>query len=82
MDPSSMELCYYKDDSKREKKRVIDLNSIIGIRPTPKIGSADNIFAIETREKKYVLKAADMHTKNTWLAKLCEYCGQGLSERE
>ena len=54
------------------------MNSIIGIRPTPKIDSADNIFAIETKEKKYVLRAPDAHTKNTWLAKLCEYCGQGV----
>ena len=81
-DPTSIELCYYKDGSKQEKKRVIALNSIIGIRPTPKIGSADNIFAIETKEKKYVLKAADMHTKNIWLAKLCEYCGQGEGEEK
>ncbi len=76
-DPTSIELVYYKDGTKTEKKQVINLNSIIGIRPTPKIGSADNIFAIETKEKKYVLKAADTHIKNTWLAKLCEYCGQG-----
>lgn len=77
-DPTSIELSYCRDTgSKKEKKRVIELASIIGIRPTPKIGSADNIFAIETKERKYVLKAADIHIKNIWLAKLCEYCGQG-----
>ena len=77
-DPSSIELSYCKDNgSKKEKRHVIDLASIVGIRPTPNFGSADNIFAIETKGRKYVLKAADVHIKNIWLAKLCEYCGQG-----
>jgi hypothetical protein len=76
--PNSIELSYCRDNNgKKNKRHVIDLASIIGIRPTPKIGSADNIFAIETKERKYVLKAADVHIKNIWLAKLCEYCGQG-----
>lgn len=81
-DPNSVELCYYKDTSKKEKKHVINLSSILGIRPTPKIGSADNIFAIETKDKKYILKAADVNVKNIWLAKLCEYCGQGKKSSE
>ena len=74
---AGVELCYYKDISRKEKKRVIDLSQITGIRPTPKIGSTEHIFAIETAERKYILKAADLNTKNIWLAKLCEFCGQG-----
>ena len=76
-DPGSIELSYYKDSIKKEKRRVIDLTNITGIRPTPKMGSSDHIFAIETVGRKYILKAADEDTKNIWLAKLCEFCGQG-----
>ena len=67
---------------KKDKRHVINLSSIVGIRPTPKIGSADNIFAIETKDRKYVLKAPDIHIKNIWLAKLCEFCGQGQRRKE
>ena len=75
--PSSVELSYYKDASKREKRRTIDLSKFVGIRPNAKVGTKEHVFAIETEERKYILKASDQNTKNIWLAKLCELCGQG-----
>ena len=75
--PSSIELSYYKDASKREKRQTIDLSKFVGIRPNAKVGSKEHVFAIETEERKYILKAPDQNTKNIWLAKLCELCGQG-----
>ena len=75
--PSGIELSYYKDDTKKEKRQTIDLSKFVGIRPNAKVGTKENVFAIETEERKYILKAPDQNTKNIWLAKLCELCGQG-----
>lgn len=72
-----MELCYYNDKTAKEKRGIIDLSKFVGIRPNAKIGNKDNIFAIETEERKYILRAPDAVTKSIWLAKLCELCGQG-----
>lgn len=77
MDPTSVQLSYYKDNNKKEVRRAIDLSKFVGIRPSAKVGNHENVFAIETEERKYILKAQDMHTKNIWLAKLCELFGQG-----
>ena len=77
--PSSIELAYYKDASKKEKRQTIDLSKFVGIRPNAKVGTKEHVFAIETEERKYILKAPDQNTKNIWLAKLCELCGQGQS---
>lgn len=76
---SSIELAYYKDASKKEKRQTIDLSKFVGIRPNAKVGTKEHVFAIETEERKYILKAPDQHTKDIWLAKLCELCGQGQS---
>lgn len=77
--PTSIELSYYKDASKKEKLQTIDLSKFVGIRPNAKVGTKEHVFAIETEERKYILKAPDQNTKNIWLAKLCELCGQGQS---
>lgn len=77
MDPTSVQLAYYKDNSKKEMSRVIDLSKFVGIRPSAKVGNNEHVFAIETEERKYILKAPDLQTKNIWLAKLCELFGQG-----
>lgn len=76
-DPSTLELIYYIDRSKREKRGSINLAKFIGIRPNAKVGNKENIFAIEVEDRKYILRAPDLTTKNIWLAKLCELCGQG-----
>ena len=61
----------------KEKRGTINLSKFIGIRPNAKIGHKEHVFAIETEERKYILRASDLRTKNIWLAKLCEICGQG-----
>lgn len=61
----------------KEKRGTINLNLFIGIRPNVKIGHKENVFAIETKERKYILRSSDQRIKNIWLAKLCEFCGQG-----
>lgn len=61
----------------KEKRGTINLSKFIGIRPNAKIGHKENVFAIETQERKFILRAGDQRTKNIWLAKLCEFCGQG-----
>lgn len=76
-DSTSVNLSYYNDKTAKEKRGTIDLSKFIGIRPNAKIGNKDNIFAIETEERKYILRAPDSVTKSIWLAKLCELCGQG-----
>lgn len=76
-DPSTLELSYFKDVTKKGKQTVINLTKFIGIRPNAKVGHKENVFAIETEDRKYILRAPDQLTKNIWLAKLCELCGQG-----
>ena len=76
-DPNSIDLSYYNDRTMKEKRGTIDLAKFIGIRPNAKIGHKENVFAIETQERKFILRASDMRIKNIWLAKLCEFCGQG-----
>lgn len=63
--------------TKKGKRTVINLTKFIGIRPNAKVGHKENVFAIETEDRKYILRAPDQLTKNIWLAKLCELCGQG-----
>lgn len=78
----TINLCYYKDINKKGEARHINLSKITGIRPSSKVGSSDHIFAIETEDRKYILKAQDHNTKNIWLAKLCELCGQGQLNKQ
>ncbi|KAL5496205.1 hypothetical protein EMCRGX_G012443 [Ephydatia muelleri] len=75
-DPSSVLLVYYSDKTKREKKGVLSLQNFRGIRPNVQVGSKQFVFAIETQERKYILRASDPTTKGIWLAKLSEHCGQ------
>ncbi|XP_019856874.1 PREDICTED: uncharacterized protein LOC109585304 [Amphimedon queenslandica] len=75
-DPNSIDLSYYNDRTMKEKRGTINLAKFIGIRPNAKIGHKENVFAIETQERKFILRASDQRTKNIWLAKLCEFCGQ------
>ena len=65
------------DKTKREKRGFINLAKFVGIRPNAKVGNKENVFAIETEDRKYVMRAFDATTKSIWLAKLCELCGQG-----
>lgn len=74
-----MELNYYMDNSKREKRGSINLSKFVGLYPNAKVGSKDHSFALETEDRKYILRAPDAVTKNIWIAKLCELCGQGES---
>ncbi len=76
-DPDSVQLSCYKDETKKEGRKMVDLSKFLGIRPSAKVGNHQHVFAIETEERKYILKAQDEHTKNIWLAKLCELFGQG-----
>jgi hypothetical protein len=75
-DPCSIDLSYYNDRSMKEKRGSINLSKFVGIRPNAKIGHKENVFAIETKDRKYILRAGDIKIKDIWLAKLCEYCGQ------
>ena len=59
------------------KKGTVDLAKFVGIRPNAKVGQKENVFAVETEDRKYILRAPDSTTKDIWLAKLCELCGQG-----
>ena len=77
--PTSMELAYYSDSERKEKKGTINLTKIAKVSP---IGgkTKDHVFSIEkTDGKKLVLKAADIRIKNIWLAKLLEGCSKGGS---
>lgn len=67
------------DNSKREKRGSINLSKFVGLYPNAKVGSKDHSFALETEDRKYILRAPDAVTKNIWIAKLCELCGQGES---
>ena len=76
MDPTTIDLSYYSDPLKQEKKGTIDLLKVVKIHPSlPKL--KEHAFAIETKDRRFGLKAPDMNTKNIWVAKLCELCGQG-----
>ena len=79
LNPHFLELCYYRDDSKREKKGTIDLRKFRGLRPNARIGNKDHVFAIETEDRKYIFRAPSHSTKNIWIAKLWEFFGQGWS---
>ena len=76
-DSSTLDLSYYTDHTKKQKRGSINLSKFIGIRPNAKIGNKENVFAIETEDRKYILRAGDVTAKTIWLAKLCELCGQG-----
>lgn len=65
------------DRTLKEKRGTINLSKFVGIRPNVKIGNKKHVFVVETEDRKYILRAADLHTKTIWLAKLCELCGQG-----
>ena len=65
------------DKTKKEKRGSINLTKFVGIRPNAKVGNKENVFAVETEDRKYILRASDTSTKCIWLAKLCELCGQG-----
>ena len=77
MDPSTLELAYFMDSSKKEKRGIINLAKFVGLSPNAKIGSKEHAFALETTDRKFILRAPDAITKNIWLAKLCELCSQG-----
>ncbi len=76
-DSSTLDLSYYTDHTKKQKRGTINLSKFIGIRPNAKIGNKEHVFAIETEDRKYILRAGDVTAKTIWLAKLCELCGQG-----
>lgn len=61
---------------KSEKKGSIDLKHLAGIHPAVH-KSKDHVFTIEAGGRKFILKAPDANTKNIWVAKLREICGQG-----
>lgn len=65
------------DNTKKEKRGAVNLAKFIGLSPNAKVGNKDHAFALETEDRKYILRAPDAVTKNIWLAKLCEVCGQG-----
>lgn len=77
MDSSTLELNYYMDSTKKEKRGSINLSKFVGLCPNAKVGSKDHGFALETEDRKYILRAPDAVTKNVWIAKICELCGQG-----
>ena len=65
------------DSTKKEKRGSINLSKFVGLCPNAKVGNKDHGFAVETEDRKYILRAPDAVTKNIWIAKLCELCGQG-----
>lgn len=77
LDPSTLELVYYMDNTKKEKRGTVNIAKFVGLSPNAKVGNKDHAFALETEDRKYILRAPDAVTKNIWLAKLCEVCGQG-----
>ena len=72
-----MELAYYTDSNLVEKKGTIDIAAITRIHPSPSKAKG-HIFSIEVKEKKMMLKADDVKTKNIWIAKLYEFAGHGM----
>ena len=75
-DPLAVDLTYYTDAEKKEKKGSICIGQITKVNPTQ--GKAkEHIFSIETHDKKYVLKASDDMKKTMWIAKLLECCSKG-----
>ena len=72
-----MELTYYSDSERKERKGTINVTQIAKVSPISG-KSKDHIFSIETSEgKKLILKAGDARTKSIWLAKLLEGCSKG-----
>ena len=65
------------DNTCKEKRGSINLSKFVSLCPNAKVGSKDHGFAVETEERKYILRAPDAVTKNIWIAKLCQLCGQG-----
>lgn len=76
INPGAVELSYYTDPMKQEKKRSFPLSRVVKIHPTFS-KAKDHSFAVELPEHKFLLRAPDGNSKNVWVAKLCEFSGQG-----
>ena len=72
-----MELAYYNDASRSDKKGSIDMTSITRIHPSASKAKG-HVFSIDFKDKKIMLRADDAKTKNIWIAKLYEFAGQGV----
>ena len=76
LDPSFVEFSYYTDREKKDKKKSIDLRQIKSVNPVYN-KTKDNVFSVETEDRKFLLKSADQQAKAVWVAKLLEFCSKG-----
>ena len=75
-DPTSVELVYYADPRKKELRGTIPVESLSKVYHTPS-KNKEHVFAVETDDKKFLLKATEHNTKSIWLAKLMELISHG-----
>lgn len=73
---ATLDLSYYSDPTKKDKKGTVDLSKIVTVNPLPN-KSKEHVFSIETSDRKYGFKAPDIQTREIWVAKLMEMCGKG-----
>ena len=73
---ATLDLSYYSDPTKKDKKGTVDLSKIATVNPLPS-KSKEHVFSIETSDRKYGFKAPDIQTREIWVAKLMELCGKG-----
>lgn len=73
---ATLDLSYYADPTKKDRKGTVDLSKITTVNPLPS-KSKEHVFSIETSDRKYGFKAPDIQTREIWVAKLMELCGKG-----
>jgi len=76
MDPSSLDLSYYSEADRRDKKGTVNLQEIRAVNPIY-TKSKGNVFSVETEDRKFLLRAPDEQQKAVWVAKLLEGCSKG-----
>lgn len=75
-DPTSLDLSYYTEASKKDKVKSIDVREIKTINPVHN-ESKENVFSLEmSNRKKFMLRSADKQGKAIWVAKLLECCSK------
>ncbi len=75
-DSSSLDLSYYSDCEKKDKKGSIDFLKMRSVNPVYN-KSNDNVFSVEMVDRKFMLKSPDKQGKAVWVAKLLECCSKG-----
>ena len=76
LDPSSLDLSYYSEADRKDKRGVVNLQEIRAVNPIYS-KSKGNVFSVETEDRKFLLRAPDEQQKAVWVAKLLEGCSKG-----